>query len=146
MLHHTAGIRNAADWKGRFKQNLDRMKSGRLTDIADVLKSLNWVQKQRSLSFRERKMYERARYLIVSEIAEVNGRSESEIDVEVDEAEGPVGHLSERRRDPARMEGEAVVKRREITGHLVVTASQRARLPMRAIDRRLTPSTVSQMR
>src|SRR5660398_25356 len=52
------------DWKGRYKQNLDKMRSGRLTDIADVLKNLTWVQKQKALSFREKKMYERARYLL----------------------------------------------------------------------------------
>ncbi|MEO8054680.1 MAG: CarD family transcriptional regulator, partial [Acidobacteriota bacterium] len=34
------------DWKGRYKQNLDKMRSGALTDIADVLKNLSWVQKQ----------------------------------------------------------------------------------------------------
>jgi CarD family transcriptional regulator len=76
----------ATDWKGRFKQNLDKMKSGRLTDVADVLKSLNWVQKQKALSFREKKMYERARYLVVSEIAHVNGVAESEAEREVERA------------------------------------------------------------
>ena len=30
----------SGDWKGRYKQNLDKMKSGRLYDIADVLKTL----------------------------------------------------------------------------------------------------------
>ncbi len=75
-----------SDWKGRYKQNLDKMKSGRLTEIADVLKNLNWVQKQKALSFREKKMYERARYLIVSEIAHVNGLSEADVEGEVEKA------------------------------------------------------------
>jgi CarD family transcriptional regulator len=66
-------IHPSADWKGRYKQNLDKMKSGRLAEIADVLKNLSWVQKQKSLSFREKKMYDRARYLIISEIAHING-------------------------------------------------------------------------
>ena len=61
-------------------------KSGRLTDVADVLKNLNWVQKQKALSFREKKMFERARYLVVSEIAHVNGVAESEAEVEVERA------------------------------------------------------------
>jgi CarD family transcriptional regulator len=76
----------AGDWKGRYKQNLDKMRSGRLTEIADVLKNLSWVQKQKALSFREKKMYERARYLIVSEIAQINGISESEVEGEVDKS------------------------------------------------------------
>jgi CarD family transcriptional regulator len=74
------------DWKGRFKQNLDKMRSGRLSDIADVLKNLNWVQKQKTLSFREKKMYERARYLIVSEIAQVSGNPEAEVELDVEKA------------------------------------------------------------
>jgi CarD family transcriptional regulator len=74
------------DWKGRYKQNLDKMRSGRLTDIADVLKNLSWVQKQKALSFREKKMFERARYLIVSEIAQVNGLPEAEVETEVEKA------------------------------------------------------------
>ena len=77
---------SSSDWKGRFKQNLDKMKSGRLTDVADVLKNLNWVQKQKALSFREKKMFERARYLVVSEIAHVNGVAEGEVEVEVERA------------------------------------------------------------
>ena len=76
----------SGDWKGRYKQNLDKMRSGRLTDIADVLKNLSWVQKQKALSFREKKMYERARYLIVSEIAQVNGIPENDVEREVEQA------------------------------------------------------------
>lgn len=76
------------DWKGRYKQNLDKMKSGRLTEIADVLKNLSWVQKQKALSFREKKMYERARFLIVSEIAQINGLPEAEVEGEVEKALG----------------------------------------------------------
>jgi len=76
----------AGDWKGRYKQNLDKMRSGRLTEIADVLSNLSWVQKQKALSFREKKMFERARYLIVSEIAQINGLPEREVESEVDKA------------------------------------------------------------
>ncbi len=76
------------DWKGRYKQNLDKMRSGRLTEIADVLSNLSWVQKQKALSFREKKMFERARYLIVSEIAQINGLPEREVESEVDKALG----------------------------------------------------------
>ena len=39
-----AKVEPSGDWKGRYKQNLDKMRSGHLTDIADVLKNLSWVQ------------------------------------------------------------------------------------------------------
>ena len=60
---------SAADWKDRFKENSDRMRTGSLRDVAAVLKSLLILGQAKSLSFREKKMLERARYLLVSEIA-----------------------------------------------------------------------------
>jgi len=54
------------------------MKTGRLEDVADVLKNLSEVQRRKSLSFREKKMYDRAKYLIVSEVAIVKGMNEQE--------------------------------------------------------------------
>jgi CarD family transcriptional regulator len=54
------------------------MKTGRLEDVADVLKNLNEVQKRKSLSFREKKMYDRAKYLLVSEVAIVKDIPEVE--------------------------------------------------------------------
>jgi CarD family transcriptional regulator len=60
---------NAADWKDRFKENSDRMRTGSLTDVAAVLKSLLILGQAKSLSFREKKMLERAKYLLVSEMA-----------------------------------------------------------------------------
>jgi CarD family transcriptional regulator len=74
------------DWKGRYKQNLDKMKTGRLTDVAEVLKNLRLVSQRKSLSFREKKMYERAKYFIVSEVAHVKGIHEREAETIVERA------------------------------------------------------------
>ena len=60
---------NAADWKDRFKENSDRMRTGALSDVAAVLKSLLILGQGKSLSFRGKKMLERARFLLVSEMA-----------------------------------------------------------------------------
>ncbi len=60
---------NAQDWKDRFKENSERMRTGFLMDVAAVLKSLLMLGQAKSLSFREKKMLERARYLLVSELA-----------------------------------------------------------------------------
>ena len=60
---------NAADWKDRFKENSERMRTGTLAEVATVLKSLLILAQAKSLSFREKKMLERARYLLVSELA-----------------------------------------------------------------------------
>jgi CarD family transcriptional regulator len=66
------------DWKGRYKQNLDKMKTGQLLEVAEVLKNLCLVSQKKSLSFREKKMFERAKYFIVSEIAHVKEIEEEE--------------------------------------------------------------------
>ncbi len=74
------------DWKGRYKQNLDKMKTGRLFDVAEVLKNLRLVSQRKSLSFREKKMYERAKYFIVSEVAHVRSITEREAEEQVEAA------------------------------------------------------------
>jgi CarD family transcriptional regulator len=57
------------DWKGRYKEHLNLMKSGALIDMAMVLKSLYVLSFNKPLSFREKKMMEKAKELIVSEIS-----------------------------------------------------------------------------
>src|SRR5437879_13185278 len=60
---------NNADWKYRFKENSERMRTGSLLEVAAVLKGLLLLQQSKPLSFGEKKMLERARYLLVSEMA-----------------------------------------------------------------------------
>jgi CarD family transcriptional regulator len=60
---------NNADWKYRFKENSERMRTGSLLEVANVLKALLVLNQAKALSFREKKMLERARYLLVSELA-----------------------------------------------------------------------------
>ncbi len=71
---------NVADWKDRFKENSDRMRTGSLLEVAGVLKSLIALHQDKPLSFREKKMLERARYLLVSEIAMSRNCEESKIE------------------------------------------------------------------
>ncbi len=72
---------SAADWKDRFKENSDRMRTGSLLEVAAVLKSLLVLKESKSLSFREKKMLERARYLLVSELAMARNCEESNIEI-----------------------------------------------------------------
>jgi CarD family transcriptional regulator len=69
-----------ADWKYRFKENSERMRTGSLLEVAAVLKGLLVLHQVKSLSFREKKMLERARYLLVSEMAMAKNCHESEIE------------------------------------------------------------------
>jgi CarD family transcriptional regulator len=69
-----------ADWKYRFKENSDKMRTGSLLDVAEVLKGLLLLAQGKPLSFREKKMLERARYLLVSELAMSKNWEEPEIE------------------------------------------------------------------
>ena len=71
---------SAADWKDRFKENSDRMRTGTLLEIAAVLKSLLMLNQTKPLSFREKKMLDRARYLLVSELAIAKDCEEVEVE------------------------------------------------------------------
>ena len=64
-------IDNHQNWKGRFKDNSDQMRTGSIYDVVDVLKSLTFLSKSKNLSFREKRMLDRAKFLVVSEISEV---------------------------------------------------------------------------
>jgi CarD family transcriptional regulator len=68
------------DWKDRFKENSERMRTGSLIEVAGVLKSLIALHQAKPLSFREKKMLERARYLIVSELAMARNVEEGKIE------------------------------------------------------------------
>jgi CarD family transcriptional regulator len=79
-------IDSQQNWKGRFKDNSDRMRTGSLYDVVEVLKSLTFLAKSKTLSFREKRMLDRARFLVVSEIAEVTHEPLTNIEQRVDTA------------------------------------------------------------
>jgi len=74
----TGQCHNCPDWKNRFKINSDRMQSGNLLQIAAVLKGLLILQTDKPLSFREKKMLERARHMLVSEVSIAKSVSQPE--------------------------------------------------------------------
>jgi CarD family transcriptional regulator len=79
-------IESHQNWKGRFKDNSDRMRTGSIYDVVEVLKSLSFLSKSKSLSFREKRMLDRAKFLVVSEITEVMGEKTPVVEIKVDEA------------------------------------------------------------
>jgi CarD family transcriptional regulator, regulator of rRNA transcription len=79
-------IESHQNWKGRFKDNSDRMRTGSIYDVVEVLKGLTFLSKSKSLSFREKRMLDRAKFLVISEISEVLGEKSSEVEEKVDKA------------------------------------------------------------
>ena len=77
-------IDNHQNWKGRFKDNSDRMRTGSIYDVVEVLKSLTFLAKSKNLSFREKRMLDRAKFLVISEISEVAHEKSEAIEQKVD--------------------------------------------------------------
>jgi CarD family transcriptional regulator len=75
-----------SDWKNRYKDFLEKMKTGDIFHVAEVLKNLTYLAQSKPLSFREKRMLERARYLVVSELATVCRKSDKAVEPLVDEA------------------------------------------------------------
>ena len=76
----------ANDWKDRFKEFSDKMRTGNVFEAAEVLKHLTYLCQLKPLSFREQRMLERARYLVISELAAVCRQPECNIEPRVEEA------------------------------------------------------------
>jgi len=68
------------DWKGRFKQNSEKMRSGSIQQIAEVFKTLLVLNQAKPLSFREKRMLDRSWQLLVDEIAMVRESSKESVE------------------------------------------------------------------
>ncbi len=79
-------VEQVANWKGRFKENSDKMRTGSLFEVAVVLKGLTFLSRKKALSFREKRMLERAKFLLISEIAEAEEKPRTSIEERVDKA------------------------------------------------------------
>ncbi len=88
------------DWKDRFKDFSERMRTGDIFEVADVLKNLTYLSHLKPLSFREQRMLERARYLVISELAAVCRQPECKIEPRVEQA--LVHACTKHERHPAR--------------------------------------------
>ena len=73
-------------WKGRYQQNADRLRSGSIYEVAEVVKSLLFLKTKKDLSYREKKMLEKATYLLVSEIKEVEVCSTDDVETRIEHA------------------------------------------------------------
>jgi len=56
------------NWNKRYRDNMEKMKSGDIYEIADVVRNLSFKQKERGLSTGEKKMLLNAKQILVSEL------------------------------------------------------------------------------
>ncbi|HUX66947.1 MAG TPA: CarD family transcriptional regulator [Terriglobales bacterium] len=74
-LQRAEAMASPSDWKWRFKENSDKMRHGELARVAEVLKSLVQLHQAKPLSFREKKMLDRAAMLLAGEMASAHNLS-----------------------------------------------------------------------
>ena len=100
-------IQPPSDWKDRFKEFSDKMRTGCVFEASHVLKFLTYISHTKPLSFREQRMLERARYLVVSELAAVFRQASTHVEPRINQALERA--CSKHERAAARAAGVAVV-------------------------------------
>jgi CarD family transcriptional regulator len=66
-------------WNRRYRGFMDKVRTGSVYDVAEVLRELYRLKAEKPLSFGERQMLEKTRTLIVKEIAVAQRRSEDDV-------------------------------------------------------------------
>ena len=62
------GVDMTANWNHRYRENMERIKSGDLIEVSGVIKALMHRDNERGLSNGERKMLHSAKQILISEI------------------------------------------------------------------------------
>ena len=70
-------------WNRRYREYMDKIKTGSVYEIAEVLRDLSLLKFEKELSFGERKMLDMARNLLVRELSVATDQSEVEINSEI---------------------------------------------------------------
>ena len=68
------------NWNKRYRDNMDKMKSGDIYEIADVVRNLSFKQKEKGLSTGEKKMLNNAKQILVSELVLAEHATQEEVE------------------------------------------------------------------
>jgi CarD family transcriptional regulator len=79
---------NQQTWNRRYRDYMDKIKTGSLFRVAEVLRDLTLLKLEKELSFGERKMLDTAKNLLVKELSLVNNKEENEIEAQLEELLG----------------------------------------------------------
>jgi len=76
---------NTQTWNRRYRDYMDKIKTGSPFRVAEVLRDLTLLKTEKDLSFGERKMLDTAKNLLVKELSLVNDKQEDEIEAQLQE-------------------------------------------------------------
>ena len=68
------------NWNKRYRDNMEKMKSGDIYEIADVVRNLSFKQKEKGLSTGEKKMLNNAKQILVSELVLAEHATQDEVE------------------------------------------------------------------
>ena len=75
--------RDTQTWNRRYREYMEKIKTGSIFEIAEVLRNLFLLRHSKDLSFGERKMLDQAKHLLVKEISLARKINESVIEQEI---------------------------------------------------------------
>lgn len=78
-LINSGFIEMEEDWKTRYQHNFEKIKSGSILDVAEVVRNLFHRNKVKELSIMEKKLYENAYRLLVDEISYVKDMEKEDV-------------------------------------------------------------------
>jgi CarD family transcriptional regulator len=88
VLKKQEPITNTTNWSRRFKANVEKLKSGDIYQVADVVRTLHQRDKEKGLSAGEKRMLNKARQILVSELTFARNCNEEEAEQLLDEVLG----------------------------------------------------------
>ncbi len=71
-------------WNRRYREYMDKIKTGSLFDVAEVFRDLFMLKLNKDLSFGERKLYDTAQALLVSELSTASNQDDVTILTELE--------------------------------------------------------------
>ena len=71
------------NWNKRYRDNMEKMKSGDIYEVADVVRNLSFKQKEKGLSTGEKKMLLNAKQILVSELTLAENSKKEDIEAMV---------------------------------------------------------------
>jgi CarD family transcriptional regulator len=73
------GLNDNQTWNRRYREYMDKIKTGSLYDVAEVFRDLSLLKLTKDLSFGERKLFDTAQILLVKELSTAKNTDEETI-------------------------------------------------------------------
>jgi CarD family transcriptional regulator len=84
MKSRKNGLPDNQTWNRRYREYMDKIKTGSLYDVAEVFRDLSLLKLTKDLSFGERKLYDTAQVLLVRELSTAKNTDEDTIILEIE--------------------------------------------------------------